>query len=107
MAGARHGQTPEEAALNALLAGADVLLICHHPELQRRIHSYLAGRAERGDLPHTRINEALRRVLALKRRYLTAGRFPRRRTLSAVGRPSHGRLLERILAGVDPKRKDC
>jgi len=98
MAGARRGQTIEEAALRALLAGADVLLMCHDPQAQRRVHRFLTDRVKRGDLPLDRVNEALRRVLAAKRRYVR--RLPARgRRLAWVGHPSHAALVARILAG--------
>lgn len=98
MAAARRGQTIEEAALRALLAGADVLLLCHDPQAQRRVHRFLTDRVKRGDLPVDRVNEALRRVLAAKRRYVRRPPATGRR-LAWVGHPSHAALVARILAG--------
>ncbi|MTI94021.1 MAG: beta-N-acetylhexosaminidase [Firmicutes bacterium] len=56
----------ETAALEALLAGADLLLICHSPEKTRLIHQHLVAALERGDLPIARVREAVTRVLTLK-----------------------------------------
>ncbi|MFQ5458603.1 MAG: beta-N-acetylhexosaminidase, partial [Myxococcota bacterium] len=85
MAGARRGQTIEEASFLALRAGADVLLICHDPGAQRRAHRYLVDRAKRGDLSEKRINDALKRMIALKRRYVCGRGGERRPLLSRVG----------------------
>ncbi len=98
MAGARHGQTIEEAALRALLAGTDVLLLCHDPQAQRRVHRYLVDRVKRGDLPIGRVNDALRRVLAAKRRFVRRPP-PRGKRLAWIGHPSHASLAARILTG--------
>jgi beta-N-acetylhexosaminidase len=97
MAGARHGQTIEEASFRAILAGADVLLICHDPQAQRRVHRFLVERCKRGDLPLERVDEACRRVLAAKRRFLLRRAKPGRRRLAWVGHPSHAALVDRIL----------
>ena len=98
MAGARRGRTIEEASFQALAAGADVLLICHDPGAQRRAHRYLVDRAKRGELSEKRINEALRRVIALKRRYVAGDGRKRRPALSRVGHPAHGKIVARILS---------
>jgi len=98
MAGARHGQTIEAAALRALLAGADVLLLCHDPQAQRRVHRFLVDRVKRGELPLSRLDEALRRVLAAKRRFVRRPPASGRR-LAWVGHPSHAALVAKILAG--------
>jgi beta-N-acetylhexosaminidase len=97
MAGARHGQTIEEASLRAILAGADVLLICHDPQAQRRVHRFLVERCKRGDLPLERVDDACRRVLAAKRRFLLRRAKPGARRLAWVGHPSHAALVDRIL----------
>lgn len=96
MAGARRGQTIEEAAFNALMAGADVLLICHDAPAQRRAYRHLLERARGGEIPPRRIDEAAGRVLALKRRYV-ARRAGRPAPLDWVGRPAHARLVGKIL----------
>jgi beta-N-acetylhexosaminidase len=104
MAGATHGQSIEEAGLAALLAGADLLLICHDAHAQRRLHRHLIDRVKSGDLPVARLDEALRRVFALKRRFVLR-RHPRRRPpLSRVGHASHGKLVARILKEAGGRR---
>ncbi|MDP3937795.1 MAG: beta-N-acetylhexosaminidase [Deltaproteobacteria bacterium] len=96
MAGARQGQTIEEAAFNSIMAGADILLVCHDARAQRRAYRHLLSRAEKGEIPMRRIDEAVRRILALKRRFIVA-RAAGRAPISWVGRPAHRRLVARIM----------
>ena len=106
MAGALQGQSIEEAALRALLAGADLLLVCHDPQAQRRVHRFLSDQLRHGELPPARVEDALRRVLAVKRRFMRQAARLKRRPLGRVGHPSHKALVARVLAGAArPKRR--
>ncbi len=96
MAGARQGQTIEEAAFNSIMAGADILLVCQDARAQRRAFRHLLSRAEQGELPMRRIDEAVRRILALKRRFVVA-RAADQAPIGWVGRPAHRRLVARIM----------
>jgi beta-N-acetylhexosaminidase len=58
----------EESAVLALKAGVDVLLICKDPTRQERALEAVLEAAERGDIPAPRLEEAVNRVLALKKR---------------------------------------
>ncbi len=62
--------TPRAAVL-AALAGADVLLVCHTWERQKATRDALLDAAERGELPLARVDEAVGRILAAKRRVST------------------------------------
>ncbi len=105
MAGATHGQSIEEAGFGALLAGADLLLICHDAYAQRRLHRFLIDRVKSDDLPEARLDEALRRVFALKRRFVLPRHAGRRPPLSWVGHPSHGKIVNRILREAGGRRR--
>ena len=59
----------EEAAVRAVRAGCDQLLICRHPELLARAHEALVKAVESGALPRARLMEAAERVRGLKRTY--------------------------------------
>lgn len=100
MAGATHNQTIEEASFNALASGADILLICHDPQAQRRAHRHLIDCARRGDLPLKRIDEALNKMIALKRRYVLGGARRRPTPISRIGHPEHQRIVSQILSGM-------
>jgi beta-N-acetylhexosaminidase len=54
------------AALAAIQAGADLLLVCHTLERQRETHATLLAAALSGELPEARLNAAVARVLAAK-----------------------------------------
>lgn len=60
----------EEAAIQAVAAGCDQLLICSQVERVKSVHEALAAAVESGRLPAARVEEAARRVRALKARYV-------------------------------------
>jgi beta-N-acetylhexosaminidase len=65
----RYG--PEDAALRAVAAGCDVLLICHTPEKQLRAHAALVAEDRKSPALRARVDAALGRITRLKKR-LTA-----------------------------------
>jgi beta-N-acetylhexosaminidase len=56
----------EEAALRAVQAGEDMLLICARPDLIRRGYEALLAAARTGELPRERIEASLQRIAAFK-----------------------------------------
>ncbi len=62
---AKHSEI-EEAALRAVQAGEDMLLICARPDLIRRGHAALLQAARDGVLSEERINDSLQRIAAFK-----------------------------------------
>src|SRR5215207_9340277 len=62
---ARHSEI-EEAALRAILAGEDMILVCARPDLIRRAYSALLAAARSGELSRGRILASLRRITAFK-----------------------------------------
>jgi beta-N-acetylhexosaminidase len=56
----------EEAALRAILAGEDMLLICARPDLIRRAYDALLKAAREGELSRERIEASLERIAAFK-----------------------------------------
>jgi beta-N-acetylhexosaminidase len=63
MAGVTNSFTPEEAALKAILAGADVVLLPPDPAL---VAASLVEAAKEGKIPAQRIDESVRRILEAK-----------------------------------------
>ena len=57
-------------AVEALKAGADMVLIGHTLEVQRAAVQAIRQALETGELPETRLNEAVERVLTAKQRFL-------------------------------------
>jgi beta-N-acetylhexosaminidase len=55
-----------EAAVLAVLAGADILLCCHQWETQRAIHMALVIALQTGRLTEARLDQSLRRIAAAK-----------------------------------------
>jgi beta-N-acetylhexosaminidase len=56
----------EEAALRAVLAGEDMLLVCAKPEMIRRAYDSLLKAAREGELSRERIELSLSRIAAFK-----------------------------------------
>ena len=56
----------EEAALRAVLAGEDMILVCARPDIIRRAYDALLKAAREGRLPRERIEASLRRIAAFK-----------------------------------------
>jgi beta-N-acetylhexosaminidase len=79
MAGISEIYSPEEAAVQAVLAGADIVICARldlqgvegacRPEWLERLRNGLLEAARDGRLPMARIDESVARVLALKQRY--------------------------------------
>lgn len=62
---ARHCEI-EEAALRAILAGEDMILVCARPDLIRRAYNALLSAARSGELTRGRILASLRRIATFK-----------------------------------------
>jgi beta-N-acetylhexosaminidase len=69
MAAVARGHLPEESALRALEAGADILLFCNHPEKALAARSEILKAVKNGDLAETRIQGSLDRIQRLKAAY--------------------------------------
>jgi beta-N-acetylhexosaminidase len=63
------GETVGRAAVDALRSGADLLYISGGPQEQEQAYAAVLAATRSGRLPRARLQEALLRVLALKRRY--------------------------------------
>ena len=63
------GYPVPQAAAAALQAGADLLCISHGFEIQREAHQEVVRRVRGGDIPESRLDEAVWRVLAAKERF--------------------------------------
>jgi len=70
MKGVAEGWGAPEAAVLAVLAGADLLLCCHAWETQRAIRQALLKAMETGRLSEARLDKAAARIAAAKARWL-------------------------------------
>ena len=73
MKGVADGWGAPEAAVLAVLAGADVLLCCHTWDTQRAIRDALAAALDSGRLSPSRVDKSCARIAAAKARWV---RFP-------------------------------
>lgn len=96
----------EEAVVRGILAGVDLFLVCHTPELQHLAIDYLVGAVERGDVPRARLEQAHARVQNLMARYVKPpqpGDFR-----EVVGSAAHRAVVDHIrsLAGREAGGRD-
>lgn len=70
MRGVADGWGTPEAAVLAVLAGADILLCCHTWQTQREVRDALLHAVETGRLSEDRIEQSLTRIAAAKARWV-------------------------------------
>ncbi len=69
MKGVADGWGAPEAAVLAVLAGADILLCCHTWETQRAIQQALLSAVQSGRITQARLDQSLRRIQTAKERW--------------------------------------
>ena len=69
MAGATGGRPPARAAVEAVKAGADLLIISSPPQRQTDAYDAVVGAVESGEIPRERLETSVERVLEVKRGY--------------------------------------
>ncbi|ATY62277.1 Glycoside family 3 [Cordyceps militaris] len=84
MDGIRATYGTVEGALMALQAGVDSLMICHTYELQTAAIDRVCAALETGEIEHTRINDSLERIRALKATFTNWDRALQIRTDKAL-----------------------
>lgn len=66
---ATSGYPAPQAAVTALKAGADVLLFQTGYAMHREAHAALVNAVKRGEIPESRVDDALRRVMRVKEQF--------------------------------------
>ena len=69
MAGASGGGRPAHAAVEAVKAGADLLLISSPPEQQADAYDAVVAAVESGEIQRREIQASVERVIEVKRKY--------------------------------------
>ncbi len=83
---ATSGYPAPQAASTALRAGADVLLLQTGYAMHRQVHAMLVDRVQRGIVPQTRLDQAVRRILLVKQKFgILTEHAPRNTNLAVVG----------------------
>ncbi|QMV40354.1 beta-N-acetylhexosaminidase [Cohnella cholangitidis] len=59
----------EEAAVKSVQAGSDILLIAHGYNTEKKVYDKLLQSVRSGQLSESRIDDSVRRILSLKRKY--------------------------------------
>lgn len=94
----------EEAAIRALQAGADMLVICHKQDRQSAAMLAVKHALEEGRLAVDSINASLDRLRRLKEQFLLPYQPANLQTLTqVVGIKAHRELLDRVRGGSDQR----
>ena len=83
---------PAAAAVDAVRAGVDVLLVCHHASVQHRVVDALVAAARQGHLSEERLRDAHARIDCLVQRFVR----PAEDRLGELGSADHRRLVEEL-----------
>jgi beta-N-acetylhexosaminidase len=87
----------EEVPLQALRAGVDLLLICHHRQRQEQAYTRILSAVQCGELPETVVDRAVSRVEALKSRLHSLRQLAATPTsLTCIGSAVHQALAASI-----------
>ena len=70
MRGVAGGWGAPEAAVLAVLAGADILLCCHEWETQQAVHAALTDAVQTGRVTEDRLDQSLTRIAAAKAKWV-------------------------------------
>lgn len=85
------------AAVQAVQAGADVLLICRDPDHQKTAMEAVHAAVKDGTIPQSRLEASASRIAKVKERFLQPyAAADLKRIKDVVGIPQHRRLLENI-----------
>ncbi|MHA6483565.1 beta-N-acetylhexosaminidase [Paenibacillus sp. strain BS8-2] len=77
MKGLTNGNDIGAAAVDAILAGGDILLVCHEDALQKKVLDSVLQRVDDGTISQERLDESVYRILRLKDKYnLSDDRIP-------------------------------
>lgn len=110
MEGVMQIAPPEESGVRAILAGADLLTCVRmttagacQPEMIEQLHEGLMRAAQDGRLPMERIDESVRRILALKMQYDVGPATGNE--IETIQSPDHFRIIAAIYEAVADRRE--
>ena len=63
--------TYEDLGCQAVSAGADMLLVCHTEESQKQVFNGILEGVQSGEIPISRVDEAVKRILSYKYQHIT------------------------------------
>jgi len=86
---------PATAAVEAVRAGVDVLLVCHHPAVQHRVLDALVDATRKGHISDQRLREAHARIDVLVQRFVR----PAEDRVTELDSVEHRLLVEELALG--------
>jgi beta-N-acetylhexosaminidase len=92
----------EDAAIKALLAGADLLLVCHREDQQVAILEAILKAVKKGLLSEKQLDTSLLRILSFKQRYMSLPKpVDLKQIKEVVGCSRHRQKVQEILVKAD------
>lgn len=89
--------TVPEAAVKAVQAGSDLILVCHSADQQMAVLEALIHAVEKKTISEARLDESLNRILRLKESFLMPRRQPQPKEVKeVVGCDAHKALIEEV-----------
>ena len=82
----------EDSTVKAVVAGNDIVLICHTPDKQRRAYAALVAEDKKSRIVSRRIDDALGRIMKAKKRIVSPPPF----TMSSIGADESRRLADKL-----------
>ncbi|MCY6369368.1 beta-N-acetylhexosaminidase [Clostridium ganghwense] len=86
----------KNAAVEAVKAGADVVLVCHTLEKQIEVLQELKKEVNCGQLSMKRIDESVKRIIKLKEKYGLNNAVNKEEELKVVGNQKHKEILNKL-----------
>ena len=90
---------PAAAAVEAVRAGVDVLLVCHHAAVQHRVLDALAAAARKGHIAEERLRDAHARIERLVERFVRPGED----RVAELETADHRRMAEELALGTSAR----
>jgi len=99
MAGAAAVHDTRERVLRAIEAGADMIVVAWNRKLQRQLVEAVETAVKSGRLPIARVNESVRRILTVKKRFAVPGNRARPQEIrDALNNPVFEEVAEATIA---------
>ncbi|MBI1822363.1 MAG: beta-N-acetylhexosaminidase [Nitrospirae bacterium] len=88
----------KDAAVKAILAGSDIVLVCHKFDLQEQAWDGLFNASSKGTISEKRLEQSLNRISKIKEKYVLSAAMPRlKQAQEIVGQEFHKETLSKVL----------
>lgn len=93
----KNNYTPEEIIINFVNAGGDVMLLSHSIDLQQELYKIFVEKVRTGEISEARVDESVKRILAVKEKYAALTDRKQRSVSSALSCVRKKREIEDLI----------